>query len=418
MSDELGGHATAPPDTSGLTNAGELSVDDLRSLVDAQARIVELLTSRAPVETTLVAIAHELERVWEGSDIGFLMTDEEAGRNSTTALDLPHRLAASIRALPPTSLEAAVNDEDPFAPIPFVSVLDLEPGSSPAAEFAAALDEADLHSVWLSLVTPIDDSTPSWMVAFAVDNSALDDGQNALIRRFAHLARLAIDQHRAELQLHRLIADERRRLAGVIHDDPIQALTAVGLRVQRLSRHVDGHVAEQIRELNGSVAMAIERMRRLLIDLHPPTLDDDGLVSAIDVYLGEVLEPLGLVCSLVDDVDVEPALETASLAYRLAVEALWNVAKHAQATTVDVAVTIESGSVQIKITDDGIGFDASSVRRSRAGHLGISACRELAARASGSWTVETAAGEGTTVTLWLPGAAPIDAGESLPEKSH
>lgn len=392
----------------GTAGVGSIATEGLRSLVDAQARIVELIASRSPVEETLFSIARELEAAWPGIDVGFLMSDEESGHNTTTALDLAAPLADALREVPAASLLDSVDTDDPSAP----TLLDLTAATAWATDLREAMATASMEAAWLSLVTPVDDPTPSWMVIFVTGHNVLAEGERALIRRFAHLARLAIDQHRAELQLHRLIADERRRLAGVIHDDPIQALTAVGLRIQRLARHVEGDSATQVAELHVAVGTAIERMRRLLIDLHPPTLDDDGLVSAIDVYLGEVLEPLGIECSLDDTVDEEPAPETASLAYRLAAEALWNVAKHAEASRVDVRVRIEAGTVEIQVSDDGKGFDTTTVQRRRAGHMGISACRELASRASGSWTVQSAVGAGTTVTLWLPGAAPIDATES------
>ena len=152
-------------------------------------------------------------------------------------------------------------------------------------------------------------------------------------------------------------------------------------------------------------------MRRLLIDLHPPTLDDEGLVSATDVYLVEVLEPLGITCELHDLVVDQPAIETASLAYRLISEALWNVGKHADATHVTVRIESIAGAVDATVIDDGVGFDSARYRRRRAGHMGISACRELADRASGSWTIESAPGRGTTVRIHLPGVGGVHPSE-------
>lgn len=387
-----------------LGDVDKIAQPDLRTLVDAQATIVEHITSRAPLEDTLVAIAGELEAAWGESDVGFLMTDAGEDQAVTSVLDLPTALADALQTVTTASLTETMNADDPFSPFMVVAS---EKGSV-STPLARALSASDAGTAWFLPVTPSDDATPCWMIVVVDDTSPLSLGERALLRRFAHLAHLAIDQHRAELQLQRLIADERRRLAGVIHDDPIQALTAVGLRIQRLARHVDGDVADQVAELHAAVGTAIERMRRLLIDLHPPTLDDDGLVSAIDVYLGEVLEPLGLTCSLVETVHEEPAPGTASLAYRLASEALWNVAKHAEAKRVEVAVVMDGGAVEISITDDGIGFDTAKARRRKAGHMGISACRELASRASGTWSVDSGP-TGTTVRIWLPGPAPLEA---------
>lgn len=390
-----------------LGDVDQIAQPDLRTLVDAQASIIEFIASKAPLEDTLLAIAGELEDAWTEADVGFLMTDAGTDQNVTSVLDLPAAVSNALQDVAPATLVETMNADDLFAPFMLRATEDC-PKWAPLTQ---GLSGCNAGAAWFLLVTAPDDETPCWMIVVVAAASPLSLGEQALLRRFAHLAHLAIDQHRAELQLQRLIADERRRLAGVIHDDPIQALTAVGLRIQRLARHVDGDVADQVAELHAAVGTAIERMRRLLIDLHPPTLDDEGLVSAIDVYLGEVLEPLGLTCSLVETVHEEPAPGTASLAYRLVSEALWNVAKHAEAKRVNVAVVMDGGAVEILITDDGIGFDTAKARRRKAGHMGISACRELANRASGTWSVDSGP-TGTTVRIWLPGPAPLEASSS------
>jgi len=355
---------------------------DLLSLVDAQASIVEFIASDAPLDETLLAVARALEGVWPDSRVAFHMTVEETHKAVMTAPTLTSELRNALTTIPSAVLLERVDPSDPFTPVQLDSAAAPE---SDWSDFAHALRHAQMPAAWFSLVTPVGDPTPSWMVVFVSSSEVLSDGKQALVRRFAQLSRVAIDQQRRELRLHRLIADERQRIAGVIHDDPIQSLTAVGLRIQRLARHVEGNAAEQVAELHLAVGTAIERMRRLLVDLHPPTLDDDGLVSAIDVYLSEVLEPLGIECTL--------------------------------PTQVDVGVTIEAGTVEIRIADNGKGFDSSKAKRRRAGHMGISACRELALRASGTWQVESNIGAGTVVTLWLPGAAPIDATEQIPSSS-
>jgi signal transduction histidine kinase len=397
-----------------LHDIEEFASAELLSLVDAQASIVEFIASDAPLDETLLAVARALEGVWPDSRVAFHMTVEETHKAVMAAPTLTSELRNALTTIPSAVLLERVDPSDPFTPVQLDSAA---PPKADWSDFAHALRHAQMPAAWFSLVTPVGDPTPSWMVVFVSSSEVLSDGKQALVRRFAQLSRVAIDQQRRELRLHRLIADERQRIAGVIHDDPIQALTAVGLRIQRLARHVEGNAAEQVAELHLAVGTAIERMRRLLVDLHPPTLDDDGLVSAIDVYLSEVLEPLGIECTLHEVVDEEPALGTASLAYRLTVEALWNVVKHADATQVDVGVTIEAGTVEIRIADNGKGFDSSKAKRRRAGHMGISACRELALRASGTWKVESNIGAGTVVTLWLPGAAPIDATEQIPSAS-
>ena len=400
-------HVPLVPLVDDLDHPEELTHRDLRSLVDGQALIVECIALNAPLDQTLLMVANTIEAMWPHSKAAFVMSIEETDSAATTAPTLTTELRQALNAARSSVVLGQLDRANPFSPV----LIGAKSGGGSWPELAEALAQNGFGAAWLSLVTPLDDPTPSWMAVFVPRIEPLTPAERSLLSRFAHLSRVAIDQQRRELELHRLIADERQRIAGVIHDDPIQALTAVSLRIQRLSRYVEGNAAEQLADIHVAVGSAIERMRRLLVDLHPPTLDDEGLVSAIDQYLGEVVEPHGVTCTLRDSVDEEPAIGTASLAYRLAVEALWNVVKHAEATQVEVDVTIEAGTVQIRISDDGIGFDKSKAERRRAGHLGISASRELAARASGTWHVDTAPGEGTVVSLWLPGAAPIDATE-------
>lgn len=322
----------------------------LPMLVDAQAEVVELIAGNATLETTLDAVVGACERIWPGSD-------------AAVTLHPPERDAIRGSTEPPGAASGVV--------IPIGS------------REGPTLGELVLHTR---------EETP------------LPEGELAILNRLAQLARIALEQHRSELHLQRLIAEERRWIAGVLHDDPIQAMTAVNLRIQRLARHADPDLAPTIAELQTAVAEAIDRMRRLLVDLHPPTLDDEGLEAAIDGYFAEVLEPTGIECALDSRVEDEPSLETASLAYRLIAEALWNTAKHADASTVTVRIVAVAGGVDASIVDDGVGFDVTRPFHRRAGHMGISACRELAERASGSWTVESAPDVGTTVHIQLPGS--------------
>lgn len=389
----------------GLVETADSAKVDLQALVEAQATIVELLASGAPLDDAIHAAVRGLEDVLVRATVAFHTAVEADDRVVTTAPNVATRVVTAMSSVHPLELAEFIDSSEPFAPVELVA--DHVRKKAPALD--AWLHNDDLTRIVLSLVTAPSDPIPAWLVVFVRGADPASDNERALIRAFAHFVRLAMDQHRRELQLQSLIADERQRIAGVIHDDPIQALTAVSLRLQRLMRHVEGDASDQVDALQAAVSTAIERMRRLLIDLHPPSLDDEGLVSAVDAYLGEVLEPMGINCTLHESGDDDLSLGTASLAYRLVVEALWNVVKHADASEVEVSVSMNAGSVDVRISDDGVGFDTTRAARRRAGHMGLSACRELAMRASGSWHVVSEVGRGTQVVLSLPGRAAVDA---------
>lgn len=389
-----------------VTETERLPLGELRQLIDSQAEIVDLIASNAPLEDILAAVTERVEQGWtsERAFAAIAMSAEDEGRS----------VFASPALTAAVSVDAELEPSQLFPTFPIAVKAETESvveGSELAWPVLEILKSKLLVSkAWLVPMLGSAAHGTSWLALYTPDRDPLSETERFLLHRYARLASIAIEQHHGELRLHRLIAEERQRLAGVLHDDPIQAMTAVSLRVQRLARHVNEDATELAVDLQKSVTTAIDRMRRLLIDLHPPTLDNEGLVSAIDVYLAEVLEPLDIECELVDDVQDEPSIETASLAYRLAVEALWNVAKHANASRVAVLIHARAGAVEIRIDDNGVGFDDELHRHSRAGHLGLSACRALSARASGSWTVESEPGQGTTVTIRLPGQLPTTPG--------
>ncbi len=217
------------------------------------------------------------------------------------------------------------------------------------------------------------------------------------------------EEERAVL-LSRLVAaqeDERRRIAEDIHDDSVQKMTAVGLRLEALRRRAtDPEQLSMIDRLEESVGLAIGRLRHLLFELRPPAIDREGLAAALRQYLKDVRAESGIQTHLDDRLVSEPPSDTRMLAYRIAQEALTNVRKHAQASRVDVLLQPQDGGLLVRITDDGVGFEDSEGSDAVPGHLGLSAMRERAQFAGGRLRVLAAPGSGTTVEFWLPVASP------------
>jgi PAS domain S-box-containing protein len=221
-------------------------------------------------------------------------------------------------------------------------------------------------------------------------------------------------QQRQDLLIHlaNVQEDERRRIASDIHDDSIQKMTAVGLRLQTLRRHLTD--PDEIRahdELAETVRLSIGRLRRLLFELRPPALDRDGLAAAVRLYLQETAREAGFEAGLENRLTDEPPLEIRMLVYRVAQEAITNARKHARGSRVDVELETRDGGILVRVQDDGEGFDPSNAMgRTAPGHLGINAMRERTEMAGGWWRVESAPDTGTTVEFWvpIPTAAPVD----------
>lgn len=193
---------------------------------------------------------------------------------------------------------------------------------------------------------------------------------------------------------------ERHRIADDLHDDIIQVLTAVGMRLSTLSSRVDPAGQPQVARLEATVSEAIGRLRRMLFELRPPALDREGLCAAIRTHLQTALEDIE---HTVDDaLDTEPPIETREIAYRIAQEALANVRKHALASHVHVTIKTDRDGLRVTVADDGAGFDPALLEDVRRDHFGVAAMRERAAFAGGWCAIDSSIGKGTTVGFWLP----------------
>jgi signal transduction histidine kinase len=184
-----------------------------------------------------------------------------------------------------------------------------------------------------------------------------------------------------------------------VHDDYLQALTAVRMQLERLR---DGLAEPDQRitaeKLAEDVAATTERMRSLVFDLRPPALDWAGVASALRLYLEETKERFGIGYQLDSRLDEEPPPEVRVVAYRIAQEAITNVVKHAQASSVEVSLATRDGGVHVTVRDDGRGLESAPSARS----FGLAAMRERAESAGGWWRIGSTPRAGTTVEFWLP----------------
>ena len=194
--------------------------------------------------------------------------------------------------------------------------------------------------------------------------------------------------------------EERRRLARDLHDEVNQALTAILLRLEALAQERPGGAGAELEELKRLVNQAMDDLSGLARQLRPTALDDHGLVPAIDAQLSSFSARTGVTGRFQTGGDFDHLSDDQQTAiYRIAQEALANVGRHAGARHVSVELRGASDATELRVEDDGRGFDISTDGSDR---LGLKGMAERARLVGGSLDVRSEAGTGTTVTLTVP----------------
>lgn len=191
---------------------------------------------------------------------------------------------------------------------------------------------------------------------------------------------------------------ERARIARDLHDEANQALTGVLLRLEATAEHAPEELRPELREAQRAATQAIEELLRLARELRPAALDDHGLAAALRTKVSDFSRQTGLPTELdVAGADADRlGPDEQIVVYRVVQESLSNVARHAGAGHVRVALAREGDATVARVQDDGRGF----ARPASGGH-GLTGMRERAALAGGSLDVRSAPGHGTTVELRL-----------------
>ena len=262
----------------------------------------------------------------------------------------------------------------------------------------------DLHSL---LVVPLR-GKESFIGALDVINRPGGFSQESIriLELFAAQAAIAIENARLHHQAEELaVTKERQRLARELHDSVTQALYTASLYIDAtnlaLTSGKEDLAQDHLSELRNMVREAMLDMRLLIFELHPPALEQEGLVAALRVRLAAVEARAGLQTELEVEGERRLPITIEQELYRIAQEALNNVMKHAQAQHVTIRLQYgqKAGrpTVFLQVRDDGIGFDPLTALN--AGGVGLRSFEERAAKLGGRVTVESSPGQGTTVTV-------------------
>jgi len=200
---------------------------------------------------------------------------------------------------------------------------------------------------------------------------------------------------------------ERRAIARELHDEIGQALTAIKMELVVAERSwppADDRRESCLGEARVITDRALNAVRDLSKLLHPPLLDDLGLIATLEWYLRAFARRTGVRADLQHDGPgdrVAPLVETT--AYRIVQEALTNIARHARATSCRVAVGRTPDTIVVAVEDDGVGFDLAARERDGSHQgVGLLGIRERVQNLGGRFHLDSAPGKGTRLTVELP----------------
>jgi len=252
--------------------------------------------------------------------------------------------------------------------------------------------------------------------------SSYSGEESDLLLTMANEAAIALENARMldslksqQLQVEQLLAqvvlaqeDERNRISIDLHDSVAQWLIATSYGMQTFRHELSTKEADKARrelgDMESTIARSLKELRRVVVGLRPPALDELGLTHALRQSLEDLrsdgmdceFSQVGTPCRLPSSMEIA--------VYRIAQEALSNIRKHAKATKVNHRLQFQGDKLLVEIRDNGQGFNLSQTLDSAisVGHLGLLGMRQRAEMLGGDIKIKTSEGNGTTITLSLP----------------
>jgi signal transduction histidine kinase len=244
---------------------------------------------------------------------------------------------------------------------------------------------------------------PDLVMVHLDDVTAQRELEEDLRSTIERLRRLDRERRRLLEDLMTVQEEERRRIALDIHDDLVQRLTALGLRVDAAGRAGGDQPTDELRRIGEEIRDAITRARQFALDLHPESLERAQLSEAVARTIAHWI-PDAVRTTVEDRLEGPPPPEVAAHAFRIVREAIVNVRKHAHAKQVTVELARHGDDLLMRVGDDGVGFDPNDQGDAeQLGLLGIARRVELL---GGSLSIDAAPGAGTRIEVRLPWDGP------------
>ncbi|HEV2722343.1 MAG TPA: PAS domain S-box protein [Thermoanaerobaculia bacterium] len=354
-------------------------------VVDAEGRarkfvgVAQDVTSRRAMEIAAAESRQRLQAIFDNALDAIVLVDDD-GR-CVDANPAACRLAGTSRE---ALSQRKISD----------CIAELEGVTASSGELTARLHDGAMHDIEYRAVDSI---VPGLHLLILRDISDRKRAEREVARGHARqraLARRVTERHESE----------RQRIARELHDEIAQMMTAVMLGLQSV-RNITGdrNVLEKIEESVEIVESSLERARGLSLELRPAILDDLGLVAALRWYLDRQRERGGWNVRFKSRGIADTLRGPVCMAcFRVAQEAVANVARHANARQLDVELIGGDGAITLRIADDGVGFDVDSANSSADHGLGLLGMQERVLLLGGEFRVRSQRGAGTEVTARFP----------------
>ena len=361
------------------------------------------ITERKRADEALAASEARFAKLFRASPVALGMSAGETGRIvavNQSWLDLFGYESDEVIGRTNRELGISIN------PNPRGSTIELVLSGNPTTDLEMKLRRrsGDVRDVIASVVPVQFGADSGYLLTALTDVTAL---RRAEAERDQLIREAMASQERLGALSRRLLAtqeEERRHLAVELHDELGQVLTAVKINLESLERSLAPGALPTLTGAIESVDHAMHRVRDIAFDLRPSVLDDLGLPPALRWYLDRFARLTGIEAQVAIDAipDIDPNLATAC--FRVAQEALTNVARHAQARNVRLELNLGAAWLELQVVDDGVGFDEASTRKSAmaGGSMGLLGMEERVSLVGGRVEIRTAVGQGTRIRAHFP----------------
>jgi two-component system sensor histidine kinase UhpB len=275
-------------------------------------------------------------------------------------------------------------------------------------EYEMRLRRADGEYRWFMVrIVPLRDEQGTIVQWYGTSTDIEDRKQAAdALRESEQKSRRMAEKLKAlTRRLVELQEKERRDIARELHDRVGQTLTAMRINMDLIRKRLDERDDPSIRSRNedscGLIESAFKAVKNVMYELRPPMLEEHGLVAPLQWYAKLFTERTGIRVEVRGDEDRRCRPEVELALFRIAQEALTNVARHAQARRVQIELRDTGEGVVFTIEDDGKGFDGNGERRAKSGY-GLITMRERAEAVGGAFEASSASGRGARITVKAP----------------
>jgi signal transduction histidine kinase len=374
-----------------------------------------ILAARSPEEIAEAAVKH-IRKLIPSLGAGIAKFDFSVGTAILLATNVSLRdwlrpgLKVPLAGVEPLIAElrqGAINQVD-----------DLQAMPSPLPEALQLLQAVGVRS-YIAIPLMIQDTLMGALCIGAQEPAAFSEEHIEVASEIANSLAIALHQkqlfqevQRQRRQVRALAAQidqieqaERRRLAHELHDQIGQNLTALSIHLSTIRTILSPETAHRaLPRLDDAITLVEEiaqRIRDVMAELHPAILDDYGLLPALRWYAENFSQRTGIIAHVRGD-DEAPRLPSRveTTLFRIAQEVLTNVAKHAQATRVTITLEMKGEGACLMITDDGVGFDPTTLQKpEQRERWGLRIMRERAEAIGGRLSIHSAPGKGTQVVV-------------------